>query len=464
MKEVSVSTRQQIDERMHEFAQIPGVSRGVDAFHETRFRAIYAQTQVLYTILTKEWDCPSDLKKVLFSKTPPLTVAHVTDDFAKCFLGFTRFAGEHIRNISHEDVLRFLQSSQFLLREYADRAAYHRRMGGVVWSNGCCFALRDSQPPTLYLPIDYHVFHPFYFSSQSATPFQAYQSSRIAGSNAALYTTPLYSALIEGLSFLMRVTKFYDDPFQHDVRPVFFRPRFFLLVDSSPTHGRSLFAVVRGTPPQPVVEEGVALTMAAGVVRPSFASGESYAFDYFPICKASWCKDSNLVVTTEASLPGGVKVEVGSPIFFANCSHQGNCYVYTVEIKGKGVVEGSDSLYKMPVLTAARDFYLSDFERGESVAVSAGYPPIKGMMRLPLEYNYSPKHSVPPSKKFPPGFQPCRCLSHCFGRKEKWGFFVDPKEKEVSTVEYDLSYIKKMTAPPKAKESMAKWMRMAQGK
>lgn len=445
--------------------------------HAKRLAMIYAQLRVLHDIANNEWQCPSDLKAALYKRGPPPTLIHTSNDFLKCFVGCTNTKPLHSRRFDYRDVLRVLRAPEERIKAIAQRRRewIKRKLKGgrfsLEWNNGSCFVLRACAPDSfMQLPLKSHVFFPDHFPKQSATPAQMYQASRIIASNERLYCTPIYAAIVDCLAYLMRVTKFADDPFQDGVRPLFIRPAYATMVDYSPKHGYSLFATVTqrvldATPPgTPVVSEGSALAVVGGTIRPSYPEGEHYAFNYINYQDGPWAqlrqKSSNLVTTTEARFGGGERVDTGGPAFYANCSHDGNCYVYTVDIQYKGspVIEGSSSLYKMPVLTASRDLYPSDFVEGEGVAVKAGYGPVSNVYRLALEYRYSNAHVVQGRPRQRESYIKCTCLSQCFGRRSDWYFYHEDKPRAASKVKHDLKSLERLRIPANYFSSIKRWL------
>lgn len=475
---VSQKTRDQIDERIKHYREIPSFEYDEEQVHESKLRRLYAQMRVLHDIISKEWDCPPDLKAALFAKTKPLCLLRVSDDFFKCFVGSTSFAGKHLYNINYHWVLHILSLPEERLKHMAEARRRHclARVKGkpysLFWNNGCCFVLRPGVlQDFLYLPVSAHVFHPGYFPRHTATPAQMYQASRTLRSNERLYCTPLYAALVDSLCYLLRVARFDEDPFSDFSPPVFHRPAFAIMVDASPAHGRSLFAtitkkVAASTPPRtPVVVRGSTLADCASVVRPSFPCGEHYAFNYVNQKGGPWARlgldTANLLATTEGRFGGGERVHAGSPLFFANCTHDGNSYVYTVELEDseRPIVERIPSVYKMPVLTAARDLYVADFVEGERVARAAGYGAIPGVYRLALEYTYSTSHVVRGAQK---NYVKCQCLTHCFGRESDWHFFVDPGVKAPPREGFDLERVRTLGLPEQYEAGVERWLAFAE--
>lgn len=472
-QELSASTRRELDHQLAYYMSLPETTPEVSGGRKNDLYRVYAQTRVLHDIASGEWNPPQDLRALLFKPRPPLHVLHFKDEFAKCMMGSTCLVRPHSRKHDCEDVLDVLTASNHRLEHLYHmrrRWAHECLRGGpyrLLWNNACCYVLRpDSDLSKLVLPIHYSVFHPFYFPKDRATPSQMLEASRIIDSNDALFNTVIYAALIEGLTYLMRLTRFQEDPLSDDARPLFFKPSYAIMVDSSPSLGRSLFACVKTCKlkglkkGEAIIHEGSGLAVACGVIRPSFEHGEHYGFDYFAQVSKGWSDPSNLLVTNEGRFDPAWPVGAGSPMFYANCSHHGNCYVYNVDArdKSKGVVKGSTNLYKLPILTAARDLFERDFVEGERVAAQNGFRPIKGVLRLPLEYLYSPKHV---SRIKMEGYVRCRCLSYCAqGKgKEKWYVFVDPRPKTPSEASYDEHKIKKMPMHDAHKREICGWIR-----
>lgn len=477
LQKVSSSTRRELDHLLTHYRCIPNCAPNVSESRRNVFYQVYAQTRVLHDITSGEWDPPADLRALLYERRPPLPVMRVRDEFCKCFIGNTCLKGSHARTWDYQSVVDLLSTPDdrmhhlyHMRRRWAEdllKGGQHR----LLWNNACCYVLRPEMDHSkMILPLHFNVFHPFYFPSERATPSQMLQASRIVASNEALHTTNIYSALVEGLTYLVRVTKFHEDPLSDDARPLFFKPEYAVMVDWSPGLGRSLFACVQASSLRrlpsgsPIISEGEGLAVAAGVIRPSFETGEHYGFNYFAQVDNLWggvgLPPSNLLVTNEGRFEPAWPVGAGSPIFYANCSHDGNCYVYNVDLrdKARGVVKGSCTIYKLPILTAARDLFEGDFVKGEEAAVAAGFKPIKGVLRLPLEYLYSTKHASRSRKR---GYVLCRCLSRCAGRKggEKWYVFVDPEPKRPSDTRYDEESVRKLPIQEAHKQSIAAWIK-----
>ena len=468
-QEVSQATKKLIQGRMAYYADEISVEGMVSEADLKLVTTVYSQTMVLHDIMKRRWACPVDLRSVLYRTEPPMLFTSISDDFGKAFIGCTNISGIHFKRLSAFDKLDFSSMNEKRLAKFrAVRASCADKIlkgnsVAMVWNDGYCYIVRQGvEQEYMYIPTTFHVFNSRYFPVESATPSQMYQSSRIMDTNHMLYCTPIYAAIVEGLTYMARNMRFDVDLFVHHSTPVVLKHRHIIMTDVSQTHGRALFAAV----PNSMLEDGVIvykdtiMACMSGMVRADFPHGEHYAMEYLHALKNfgdGYC--SQLVTTMEANHFGSEKIFVGSPAFFANCSHEGNCYMKGITLKGPESVSGSKDFYKLPMLQASYDLRAEDFIRGEEVARKAGYGPVEGYSRLALEFQYSPRHV---SREPSADFVKCRCLSECERDPgSNFHFFMDSKPKEMGTVQYDRAYISKMKVHKAQKESIARWM--AQG-